>query len=67
MDREEIMKELNIVWDRLDFVLNKLWNEVVGENREYKINSLIRKRERLTKEEHKLMKKLSKYNKNKRV
>lgn len=67
MDREEIMKELNIVWDRLDFVLNKLWNEVAGENREYKINSLIRKRERLIREEHKLMKKLSKYNKNKRA
>ena len=63
MDKEEIMKELNIVWDRLDFVLNKLWSEVVGKNREYKINSLIRKRERLIREENKLIKKLSRYNK----
>ena len=51
MDKEDIMKELNEVWDRLDSVLDKLWNEVSNKNRSYKINSLARKRKRLIMEE----------------
>lgn len=58
MNREEIIKDLNAVWDKLDSVLEKLWNEVSTENRAYKINSLTKKRRRLVAEEIKLIKKL---------
>lgn len=60
MNRDEVIRDLNIVWDKLDSVLEKLWNEVSTENRSYKINSLTRKRRRLVSEEIKLIRKLHK-------
>ena len=65
MNRDEVIRDLNIVWDKLDSVLEKLWNEVSTENRSYKIQSLTRKRKRLIREETKLIKKLHKCNKKK--
>lgn len=61
-DKEIIKRRLNSTWDRLDKVLNILWDEVNNENREYKIDKLTRKRKRLIKEEAKLIKKYSKIN-----
>ena len=60
MNRDEVIRDLNIVWDKLDSVLEKLCNEVSTENRSYKINSLTRKRRRLVSEEIKLIRKLHK-------
>ena len=60
MNRDEVIRDLNIVWDKLDSVLEKLWNEVSTENRSYKINSLTRKRRRIVSEEIKLIRKLHK-------
>ena len=65
MNRDEVIRDLNIVWDKLDSVLEKLWNEVSNQNRNYKIQSLTRKRKRLIREETKLIKKLHKCNKRK--
>lgn len=58
MNKDEVIRELNIVWDKLDSVLDKLWNEVSNNNRSYKISSLTRKRRRLVTEEIRLIKKL---------
>ena len=55
MNRDEVIRDLNIVWDKLDSVLEKLWNEVSNQNRNYKIQSLTRKRKRLIREETKLI------------
>ena len=65
MNRDEVIRDLNIVWNKLDSVLEKLWYEVSNENRNYKIQSLTRKRKRLIREETKLIKKLHKCNKKK--
>lgn len=61
-NKDEIKKELDLTWDRLDRVLGILWNEVNNENRDYKIERLTRKRKRLLREETKLIKEYSKIN-----
>lgn len=62
-NKEQVQRDLDVVWSRLDSVLDKFWKELNNENRTYKINSLTRKRERLVKSEAKLLKELSKVTK----
>lgn len=59
-EKDKIREELNHTWSNLDKVLEKLWKEVNGENRLYKIQRLTRSRKRLLKVEEKLLKKYCK-------